>query len=121
MHIMLGTCVPNLRGRGGVEHTQMYLALKKGTKTSIILAILVEFFVISLFHETKIPMVDMEIQVYSNLAKNNSKKIKSPSSMRNGRFYTPKYRGNFQEMEVLYTRPGAPPRSYMPLKKLRKK
>jgi hypothetical protein len=26
---MLGTCVPNLR----VEHTQMHLALKKGTKT----------------------------------------------------------------------------------------
>ena len=32
MHIMLGTCVPNLRGRGWVEHTQMHLALKKGTK-----------------------------------------------------------------------------------------
>jgi hypothetical protein len=71
---MLGTCVPNLRGMGGMEHTQMYLALKKGTKTSIILAILVELFVISLFHETKIPMVDMEIQVYSNLAKKIPKK-----------------------------------------------
>jgi hypothetical protein len=32
MHIMLGTCVPNLRGREWVEHTQMHLALKKGTK-----------------------------------------------------------------------------------------
>jgi hypothetical protein len=33
MLIMLGTCVPNLRGRGWLEHTQMHLALKKGTKT----------------------------------------------------------------------------------------
>jgi hypothetical protein len=32
MHIILGTCVPNLRGRGWVEHTQMQLALKRGTK-----------------------------------------------------------------------------------------
>jgi hypothetical protein len=32
MHIMLGTCVPNFRCRGWVEHTQMHLALKKGTK-----------------------------------------------------------------------------------------
>jgi hypothetical protein len=30
MHIMLGTCVTNLRGRGWAEHTQMHLALKKG-------------------------------------------------------------------------------------------
>jgi hypothetical protein len=29
---MLGTCVPNLRGRWWVEHTQMHPALKKGTK-----------------------------------------------------------------------------------------
>jgi hypothetical protein len=32
MHIMLGTCVPNLRGRWWVEHTKMHPALKKGTK-----------------------------------------------------------------------------------------
>jgi hypothetical protein len=32
MHVILGTCVPNLRGRGWVKHTQMHLALKKGTK-----------------------------------------------------------------------------------------
>jgi hypothetical protein len=32
MHIKLGTCVPNLRGRGSMEHTQMHLALKKSTK-----------------------------------------------------------------------------------------
>jgi hypothetical protein len=29
---MLSTCTPNLRGRGWVEHTQMHLTLKKGTK-----------------------------------------------------------------------------------------
>jgi hypothetical protein len=32
MHIILGTYVPNLKGRGSMEHTQMHLALKKGTK-----------------------------------------------------------------------------------------
>jgi hypothetical protein len=31
-HIMLGTSVPNLRGRRRVEHTQMHIVLKKGTK-----------------------------------------------------------------------------------------
>ena len=46
----------------------------------------------------------MEIQkwqaeVYSNFRK----KMKSPSSMRNGRFHTPKYRGKLQKMGVLYT------------------
>jgi hypothetical protein len=39
----------------------MHLALKRGTKTSIILAKLVEFLVISIFHET----IDMKFQVYS--------------------------------------------------------
>jgi hypothetical protein len=33
MHIMLGTCVPNLRHRGWVKHTQTHLALKNGTIT----------------------------------------------------------------------------------------
>jgi hypothetical protein len=32
MHIMLGTCVSNLKSRGWAEHTQMHLALKKDTK-----------------------------------------------------------------------------------------
>jgi hypothetical protein len=41
----------------------MYPTLKKGTKISITLAILVEFFVISLFHQTKLPTVDMKVQV----------------------------------------------------------
>jgi hypothetical protein len=44
--------------------------LKKGTKISIILEILVEFFVISFFHETKIPTVGMKVQVYSKFSKN---------------------------------------------------
>jgi hypothetical protein len=43
----------------------MHLALKRGTKTSIILGKLVEFLVISILHETKIPTIDMEVQVYS--------------------------------------------------------
>jgi hypothetical protein len=60
--------------------------------------------VISLFHETKIPMVDMKVQVCSNFSKNKIwKKIKSPNSMRNGRFYPPKCRGKVQKMRVLYT------------------
>jgi hypothetical protein len=29
---MLGTCVPNLRGRIWEEHTQIHPALKRGTK-----------------------------------------------------------------------------------------
>jgi hypothetical protein len=29
---MLGTCVPNLRDRRWVEHTQIHLALTRGTK-----------------------------------------------------------------------------------------
>ena len=29
MHIMLGSCVPNLESEGRVEHTQMHLAVKK--------------------------------------------------------------------------------------------
>jgi hypothetical protein len=37
---------------------------------SITLAILMEFLVIALFHETKIPMVDMKFQVYFKFSKN---------------------------------------------------
>jgi hypothetical protein len=77
----------------------MHLALKKVQRISITLAILVEFFVISLFHQTKIPTVDMKVQVYSNFRKNKIwKKIKSPSSMRNGRFNTSKCRGKLQKI-----------------------
>jgi hypothetical protein len=48
-----------------------------------------ELIVISFFHETKIPTVDMKVYMYSNFSKNKIWiKIKSPSSMRNGRFHT---------------------------------
>jgi hypothetical protein len=52
----------------------MHHALKKDKKNSITLAILVEFFVISLFHETKIPTVDMKVQMHSNFSKKFGKK-----------------------------------------------
>jgi hypothetical protein len=39
-------------------------------KISIILAILEEFLVISIFHRTKIPTVDMKVQLYSKFGKN---------------------------------------------------
>jgi hypothetical protein len=56
------------------------LRCRRVLKISITLAIIVEFFVIAFFHETKIPMVDMKVQVYSNLCKKKiSKNIKSPS------------------------------------------
>jgi hypothetical protein len=85
-----------------VEHTQIHPALKKGTKIPITLAILVEFFVISFFHETKISTVDMKVQLYSKFSKNKiCKKVKSPISMRNGRFNTSKCRGKLQKMGVL--------------------
>jgi hypothetical protein len=91
MHIMLGTCVPNLRGRWWLECT---LHWRRVQKISITLAILVEFFVIALFHQTKILIVDMKVQVYSKFRKNKIwKKIKSPTSMRNGRFNTSKCNG----------------------------
>jgi hypothetical protein len=39
----------------------MHLALKKGTNNFITLAILVEFFVNALFHDIKIPTVNMKV------------------------------------------------------------
>jgi hypothetical protein len=64
----------------------------------------VEFLVISIFHETKIRMVDMKVQVYSKFRKNFIKKeVKSPNSMRNGRFDTSKCRGKLEKMGVLCT------------------
>jgi hypothetical protein len=45
--------------------------------------------VISNFYETKIPTVDMKVQMYSTFRKNKiKKKVKSPISMRNGTFNT---------------------------------
>jgi hypothetical protein len=74
MHIMLGTYVPKLWGRGWVEHTQMHLTLKKDTQISIILAILEEFLVNAKFLKTKIPTVDMKVLVYSNFSQKNLEK-----------------------------------------------
>jgi hypothetical protein len=69
---------------------------------SITLAKLVEFLVISIFHETKIRKVDMKAHVYSKFRENKiSKKVKSPNSMRNGRFDTSKWRGKLEKMGVL--------------------
>jgi hypothetical protein len=79
-------------------------------KISITLAILVEFFVISFFNDTKIPTVDMKVQVSSNFSNKIKWKWKSPSSMRNGRFNTSKYRDKLQKMGVLYTHPLKQPR-----------
>jgi hypothetical protein len=45
--------------------------IKKGVqKISITLPNLEEFLVISIFHETKIPTIDMKVQVYSKFRKN---------------------------------------------------
>jgi hypothetical protein len=57
--------------------------------------------VISLFHETKIPNLDMKVQVSSNFSKKIWKKKKSPSSMKNGRLNTSKCRDKLQKMGVL--------------------
>jgi hypothetical protein len=77
----------------------MHPALKKGTKnfhyTSNSCGIFCDF----TFSPTKIPMEDMEVQVYSKFSKNKIwKKIKSPTSMRNGRFNTSKYKGKLQKI-----------------------
>jgi hypothetical protein len=101
----------------------MHHALKRGTKKSITLAKLVKFLVISIFHETKIRMVDMKVQVYSKFRKNKiSKKVKSPNSMRNGRFNTSKCRGKLEKMGVLCTHsPKSPgPIFKLPIKDLNK-
>jgi hypothetical protein len=49
----------------------MHPTLKKNTKN---LANLEEFLVISIFHETKIPTVDMKVQVYSKFKKTKFEK-----------------------------------------------
>jgi hypothetical protein len=51
------------------------------------------------FYETKIPTVDMKVQVYSKFIKNKIRKInKSPCSMREGRFHPPKCRSKVQKI-----------------------
>jgi transcription elongation factor Elf1 len=53
-----------------VEHTQIHPAVKKGTNffhyTSNSCGIFCDF----IFHETKIPTMDMKVQVYSKFSKN---------------------------------------------------
>jgi hypothetical protein len=76
----------------------MHPALKNGTKISITLANLEEFLVISIFHETKIPTVDMKVHVFSKSRKNKfCKKMISPISMKNGTFSTSKCRSKLQK------------------------
>jgi hypothetical protein len=88
----------------------MHPALKKGTKNFHSTSNSCGIFVIAFFHGTKIPTVDMKVLVYSNFSQKNSKKMKSPSSMRNERFHTPKCRGKLQKMVVLYTHPPKKPK-----------
>jgi hypothetical protein len=65
---------------------------------SIILAILEEFLVNSLFEQTKISIVDMKVLVYFNFSKKKIwKKMKFTNSMRNGRFHSFKCRGKVQK------------------------
>jgi hypothetical protein len=44
---------------------------EEGSKISITLAILEELLVASIYHEIKIPTVDMKVKVYSKLRKNS--------------------------------------------------
>jgi hypothetical protein len=79
--------------------------------------------VISVFHEMKIPMVDMKVQIYSKFRKNKiSKKVKSPNSMRNGRFDTSKSRGKLEKMGVMCIHsPKSPgPFRKLPIRNLKK-
>jgi hypothetical protein len=74
--------------------------------------------VISNFHETKIPKVDMKVQVYSKFRKNKiCKKMKSPISMRNGIFNTSKCRSKLQKLGVLYTHSSKSPGPFLKLPK----
>jgi hypothetical protein len=62
--------------------------------------------------------VDMKVHVYSKFSKNKIwKKVKSPNSMRNGRFNTSKYRGKHQKMGVLYTHSSKIPGPFLKLPK----
>jgi hypothetical protein len=68
MHMMLGTCVPNLRSRDERNILKCSLSLKK-------------------------------VQAYSKFSKNKIwKKMKSPSSLRDGKFHPPKCRGKIQKI-----------------------
>jgi hypothetical protein len=78
----------------------------------------VGFLVNSLFHETKIPMIDMKVQVCSKFRNHFFWKIvKSPLSMNFGRISTSKCKGKLQIMGVLYTHS---PKSFSSFPKLPK-
>jgi hypothetical protein len=76
--------------------------------------------VTSLFHEIKIPMMDMKVHVYSNFGKIKIK-IKSPSSMCNARFHPPKCRSKVQRMGMLYTRSSKIPSPFPNFQKYKNK
>jgi hypothetical protein len=63
-------------------------------------------------------MVDTKVKVYSKFRKNKiSKKVKSPNSMRNGRFDTSKCRGKLEKMGVLCTHSPKSPGTFSKLPK----
>jgi hypothetical protein len=53
-----------------MEHTQMHPTLNKGTKNFHYTSNSYGIFCDGVFHETKIPIVHMKVQVYSNFKKN---------------------------------------------------
>jgi hypothetical protein len=70
-------------------------------------------------------MLDMKVLINLILENKNWKKMKSPSSMRNGRFHASKSRGKVQKMGVLYTHspkmPGSSPNFFKKLKEKKEK
>jgi hypothetical protein len=99
MHIMLGTCTPNLRGRWWVEHTQMHPVLKKGTKnfhyTSISCGIFLWF---HFFMNLKSQQWIWRSSHTLNLAKikfGNKWNLQAPWGMED---FTSKYRGKVQKI-----------------------
>jgi hypothetical protein len=71
----------------------------------------VGFLVNSLFHETKIPTVDMKVHVCSKFWKNLFwEKVKSPLSMNFGRVNTSKCMGKLQKMGCSTPNPPKKPR-----------
>jgi hypothetical protein len=111
MHIMLGTSVPNLRGRSWVEHTQIHPALKRGTKH---------------FHNTSKScgifselILSWKVQVWTKFSKKQFwKKVESPLSMNFWRISTSKCRGILQKMGVKYTHSPKSPGPFPELPKI---
>ena len=70
---------------------------KAGYKNSITVAILKEFLVNSLFHETKIPIIDMKVLMFFIFLKKIQKK-KPPNSKKIGRFHPSKCKDKVQKL-----------------------